>query len=554
MIWIQELFKGESIAGTVVILALVAVTGLVLGSFKLRGVGLGIAGVLFTGLIFGHFKFSVNHEMMEFAREFGLILFVYSIGMQVGPGIVDSLRREGLPMNILAAGIVILGAVTAMVLGRFFGIEPAVIVGLLCGATTNTPSLGAAQAAISDAGGSAEIFALPGLGYAVAYPFGIVGILLTMLFIRFIFRINVSKESQALSQARADQIESLSRSNYVVENPSLEGMVLGEISLFEESGVIISRVQHEGVQSIATPETVLHAGDVVLAVGPPKKLHALKLMIGKVSEVDLSSAPSTLESKRLIVTQKNVVGKALRDLALPTRYNVRVTRLLRAGVEMPVVPSLRLQYGDTIVAVGDAEQLQQAARLLGNSRNALNHPEMLPVFIGIALGVLVGSIPFDVPGVPAPVKLGLAGGPLLVAIVLSRLGNVGNVVWYLPNSASLIIRELGIVLFLSCVGLKAGNHLMETLLHGDGMTWMFIGAMITVIPLAIIGIIARLVVKMNFLSICGLLAGSMTDPPALAFAGNFAGSEGPTVAYATVYPLTMILRVIIAQILILMFL
>ena len=554
MIWIQELFKGESIAGTVVILALVAVTGLVLGSFKLRGVGLGIAGVLFTGLLFGHFKFSVNHEMMEFAREFGLILFVYSIGMQVGPGIIDSLRREGLPMNLLAALIVVLGAVTAFVMGRAFGVEPAVIVGLLCGATTNTPSLGAAQAAISDAGGSAEVFALPGLGYAVAYPFGIVGILLTMLAIRYFFRVNVAAESKALNEARAGQVEALERSNYVVENPSLEGMALGEISLFEESGVIISRVQHEGVQSVATPETVLHSGDVVMAVGPHKKLHALKLMIGKVADVDLSSAPSTLESKRLIVTQKNVVGKALRDLALSARYGVRVTRLLRAGVEMPVVPTLRLQYGDTIVAVGDAEQLEQAARILGNSRHALNHPEMLPVFIGIALGVLVGSIPFDVPGIPAPVKLGLAGGPLLVAIVLSRLGNVGNVVWYLPNSASLLIRELGIVLFLSCVGLKAGNHLMETLVHGDGMTWMFIGATITVVPLLIAGVIARVFLKLNFLSLCGLLAGSMTDPPALAFAGNFAGSEGPTVAYATVYPLTMILRVIIAQILILMFL
>lgn len=554
MIWIQELFKGESIAGTVVILALVAVSGLILGSFKLRGVGLGIAGVLFTGLLFGHFKFSVNHEMMEFAREFGLILFVYSIGMQVGPGIVDSLRREGLPMNILAAAIVILGAVTALALGRVFGVQPAVMVGLLCGATTNTPSLGAAQAAISDAGGAADVLALPGLGYAVAYPFGIVGILLTMLAIRFFFRINVAGESAALTQARAGQVEALGRSNYVVENPSLEGMPLGEISLFEESGVIISRVQHGGVQAVATPETVLHAGDVVLAVGPQKKLHALKLMIGKTAEVDLSSTPSNLESQRLIVTKKNVVGKALRDLALSARYGVRVTRLLRAGVEMPVIPSLKLQYGDTIVVVGDVEQLEQAARVLGNSRSALNHPEMLPVFIGIALGVLVGSIPFDVPGVPAPVKLGLAGGPLLVAIVLSRLGNVGKVVWYLPNSASLIIRELGIVLFLSCVGLKAGNHLMETLVNGDGVQWMFMGALITVIPLLVVGTVARLFMKMNFLSICGLLAGSMTDPPALAFAGNFAGSEGPTVAYATVYPLTMIMRVIIAQILILMFL
>lgn len=554
MIWLQELFTGESIAGTVAILALVAVTGLVLGSLKVRGVGLGIAGVLFSGLLFGHFKFSINHEMMEFAREFGLILFVYSIGVQVGPGIVDSLRREGLPMNALAALIAVLGAATALTLGRLFGIETPIIVGLLCGATTNTPSLGAAQAAIADSGGTADVLAMPGLGYAVAYPFGILGIILTMFIIRAVFRIKVPEESDAFQKSRAGAAENLERSNFVVENPSLEGMALGEISLFEESGVIISRVQHDGVQSVATPETVLHAGDVLLAVGIHKKLHALKLLIGKYADVDLSSAPSDLEARLLTVTKKDVVGKALRDLALPARYSVRITRILRAGVEMPVLPSVRMHYGDTMVAVGDKEQLERVAGVLGNSKRALNHPEMLPVFIGIVLGVIVGSIPFTVPGVPAPVKLGLAGGPLLVAIVLSRLGHVGRVVWYLPGSANLIIRELGIVLFLSCVGLKAGSHLIETLVQGDGLLWVFIGAMITVVPLLTAGIIARVFMKMNFLSICGLLAGSMTDPPALAFAGNFAGSEGPTVAYATVYPLTMILRVIIAQVLILMFL
>jgi len=554
MNWLHELFTGESIAGTVVILALVAVTGLALGNLKARGVGLGIAGVLFTGLLFGHFKFDINHEMMEFAREFGLILFVYSIGVQVGPGIVDSLRREGLPMNLMAAGIVVLGAVTAMVLGKIFDVEIPVVVGLLSGATTNTPSLGAAQAAIADSGGASDLMTLPGLGYAVAYPFGIVGIILSMLFIRMVFRVNVAEESASLLAARAGQVEELERSNLIVENPSLEGRALGEISLFEDSGVIISRIQHEGVQSVANAETVLHLGDIVLAVGTHKKLHALKLLIGKASDVDLSNAPSNLEAHLLTVTQKSVVGNSLRDLALPARYNVRITRIRRAGVELPVDPSMRLQYGDNMMAVGDKEQMQRVAKIVGNSKRALDHPEMLPIFIGIVLGVLVGSIPFAVPGVPAPVKLGLAGGPLLVAIVLSRLGNIGRVVWYLPGSANLIIRELGIILFLSCVGLKAGSHLMETLINGDGVLWMFMGAMITVIPLLTVGIIARTVMKMNFLSVCGLMAGSMTDPPALAFAGNFAGSEGPTVAYATVYPLTMILRVVIAQILILMFL
>ena len=554
MIWLQELFTGESIAGTVAILALVAVSGLILGSLKVRGVGLGIAGVLFTGLLFGHLKFDINHETMEFAKEFGLILFVYSIGVQVGPGIVDSLRREGLPMNLLAALIVILGAITALVLGHLFDIETPVIVGLLCGATTNTPSLGAAQEAIAGAGGGPDVLALPGLGYAVAYPFGIVGIILSMLFVRMVFRVRVPDEAAALKKAREGQVEKLERSNLVVENPSLEGLSLGEISLFEDSGVVISRVQHDGVQTVATAETVLHLGDIVLAVGTHKKLHALKLLIGKDANVDLYNEPSNVEAHRLIVTKKDVVGKSLRDLALPARYSVRITRMRRAGVELPVMPSMKLQYGDTMVAVGDQEQLERAASVVGNSKRALDHPEILPVFIGIVLGVIIGSIPFTVPGVPAPVKLGLAGGPLLAAIILSRVGHVGRVVWYLPGSASLIIRELGIVLFLSCVGLKAGGHLVETLVKGDGLLWMFIGALITLIPLLIAGVIARAFMKLNFLSVCGLMAGSMTDPPALAFAGNFAGSEGPTVAYATVYPLTMILRVIIAQVIVLLLL
>ena len=554
MLWVQELFKGESIAGTVVILAMVAVAGLALGSYKVRGVSLGLAGVLFAGLLFGHFKFGINHEMMEFAREFGLILFVYSIGMQVGPGFVDSLRREGLPLNLMAAAIVILGAVTAMLLGRYFNVETPVIVGLLSGATTNTPSLGAAQAAISDSGGTAEILALPGLGYAVAYPFGIVGIIITMMFLRFIFRVKVADEAVAHKQAISANLEVLERVNLTVENQNLEGMHLGDISMFEEAGVIISRVQHDGVQAVASPSTKLHVGDIVLAVGPKQKLHALRLLVGQESKVDLSAAPSELESRKLIVTKKKVLGKTLRELSLEQRFHVRVTRLVRSGVEMPVTPAIKLQYGDSIVTVGDNEHLDQVSGLVGNSMRALNHPEMLPVFIGIALGVLVGSIPFSVPGIPAPVKLGLAGGPLLVAIIFSRLGNVGPVVWYLPSSASLLIRELGIVLFLSCVGLKAGNRFMETLVDGNGLQWMFIGAAITLVPLVIVGIFARVVVKTNFLAICGLLAGSMTDPPALAFAGNFAGSEGPTVAYATVYPLTMIMRVIVAQVLILLFL
>jgi putative transport protein len=551
MPWLQQLFQGSTIAGTVVVLSLVALTGLVFGSLKIKGIGLGLAGVLFSGLIFGHLKFSINPEMMEFAREFGLILFVYSIGLQVGPGIWDSLRREGLPLNLCAIAIVCLGTLTAVVLGKFFNLPIPVVVGILCGATTNTPSLGSAQAALTDAGASMEVAGLPGLGYAVAYPFGIVGIILSMLFLRLVFRIKLDSETKAFQETVESGAEQLGRINLVVQNPNLEGMQLSAISLFEESGVIISRVQHDGKQIIATPETRLFLGDIVLAVGPTQKLHALKLLIGERSPIDLLAAPSNISHRKMIVTQKNVLGKTLRELSLHARFNVRVTRLVRAGVEMPVSPVLKLQYGDTVMTVGDQEQLEQAAGVLGNSVKALNHPEVLPVFIGILLGVIAGSIPLAVPGVPAPVKLGLAGGPLLAAIILSQVGNVGPIVWYLPGSANLLMRELGIALFLACVGLKAGGQLAQTLVEGNGVLWLGIGAAITVIPLLVVGTVARMFMKTNFLAICGMLSGSMTDPPALAFASNIAGSDAPTIAYATVYPLSMILRIILAQLLIL---
>ena len=554
MAWFSDLLQGESVASSVLILALVAALGLALGSLKIKGIGLGIAGVLFSGLLFGHFRFAINHDVMEFAREFGLILFVYTIGLQVGPGFLASLRREGLPLNIMAASIVVLGALTAVVVSYSAGIEIPVIVGLLSGATTNTPSLAAAQQALADTGTTgAEIAKMPGLGYAVAYPFGIMGIILTMVLIRGVFRVDSGKEAEELRQKRERTIEPLERVNLVVENPNLEGMILGEISLFEESGVVISRVRHGDEQFIAQADTMLHLGDIVLAVGPRPKLHALKLLIGKKTDVDLSAVPSNITTQTLIVTKKAVLGKTAPELGLRSKYDVQITRVRRSGVELPVSPLLHFQYGDRLVAVGEKQRIDQVAELFGNSEKILNYPEIIPIFVGIVLGVIVGSWPFQIPGVPAPVKLGLAGGPLLVAIVLSRIGRIGPLVWYLPSSANFILRDVGIVLFLACVGLKSGDRFVETLVQGDGLKWMALASLITLIPLVTVGLVGRLFMKMNFLTLCGLLAGSMTDPPALAFAGSVTNSEEPTVSYAAVYPLTMILRVILAQLIVLLF-
>ncbi|MBX7258559.1 MAG: putative transporter [Candidatus Hydrogenedentes bacterium] len=555
MPWLADLFKGESVASSVIILSLVAAGGLALGSIRLKGIALGVAGVLFSGLVFGHFHIGINEHVLEFAREFGLILFVYTVGMQVGPSFASSLRREGLPLNIMAASIVGLGVLTMVCISWYMKIPIPVAVGTMSGAVTNTPSLAAAQAALKDiplpADGT-DWSAVTGVGYAVAYPFGVMGIILAMFILRTIFRVNVQDEVKALESARATKVDPLELTNLIVENPNLEGVRVGDISLFEEAGAIISRVQHKDVQTVAHPDTVLHLGDIVLAVGPKPKLHALRLLVGQKASVDLSRVASTISSRKMLITQKAVLGKTIQELKFRERFQVTITRLRRAEVEMPVEPDLRLQYGDTVVVVGEETNHQRVSEILGNSPKALDHPEVIPVFVGIALGVLLGSLPIAVPGLPAPVRLGLAGGPLLVAIILSRVGRIGRLVWFMPGSANFMLRELGIVLFLACVGLKSGDKFVESLVSGQGFVLMGMGAAITLLPLLVVGLVGRFFLKTNYLTLCGLLAGSMTDPPALAFSTSFNKSDAPTVSYAAVYPLTMILRVLAAQTLILL--
>lgn len=552
--WFSALFTGDNVASTVLILGLVAALGLALGSIKVAGIRFGIAGVLFSGLLFGHLGMGLDAEVTHFAQEFGLILFVYTIGLQVGPGFVSSLRREGLPLNIMAASIVILGAIITVIIHFAADVDLPAAVGLFSGATTNTPSLAAAQQALRDtASFTEEIGKRPGLGYAVAYPFGILGIILTMLFMRYVFRVNVAREDEDLKRRMQQGIEPVRRMNLRVDNPNLEGMAIGEIPQLVNSGIVVSRIRHNGEVEVARPESVLHQGDVVLVVGPPKKIHAFRLLVGSETDDDLFSAPSNISTRRLVVTQKDVLGKSIHELRLPEKYGVQLTRLRRAGMEFTVQPGLKLQFSDTVLAVGEERNIDKVGEVLGNAPKQLNHPEVIPVFVGIVLGIIVGSLPLHVPGIPAPVRLGLAGGPLLVAILLSRIGRIGRLIWYMPDSANFMLREVGIILFLACVGLKSGDRFVETLLAGDGFRWMALAALITLVPLMIVALVARIVMKVNYLSLCGLLAGSMTDPPALAFAGSVTGSEAPMVSYATVYPLTMILRVICAQLIVLLF-
>ncbi len=577
MSWLIDLFMKESVAQSVVVLGLVTALGLALGSLRIRSVSLGIAGVLFVGILFGHYGIRPNHEILEFAREFGLILFVYTIGLQVGPGFFSSLKRDGLPLNILAFCIVTLGLVIAVLVHKMGGVPLPVAAGLFSGATTNTPSLAAAQQAVHDVvsygssmGGTTstlslataavqnltperitEISKMPGLGYAVAYPFGVFGIILTMLFFRFIFRVDVKSETAEFVKRHSKATPKVSTTNLEVKNANLDGLKIGEIPMISAAGVVISRVLHGDRVEVAQGDTVLHTGDVLHCVGPADNLKALRVLIGAEAKVDVKAIPSSIASRRILITNKGVLGKSLSELQVLHDNDVTITRVSRAEVEFTPSESFELHFGDTVLAVGKLESIERVMAVMGNSTKRLNHPQLIPVFVGIVLGIIVGSIPVKFPGMPAPVKLGMAGGPLLVAIILSRIGRLGPLNYFMPISANFMLRELGISLFLACVGLKAGDSFVATL-QGDGLMWMGYGALITAVPLLIVGFVARIFMKMNFMNLCGLLAGSMTDPPALAFATSVAGNESPSVAYATVYPLTMILRVLYAQTLILL--
>jgi putative transport protein len=521
-----------------------------LGSLRVRGIGLGTAGVLFAGIGFGHFGFHIDHQILDFVREFGLILFVFTIGLQLGPGFFASLRKEGLSLNVLAASIVLGGAAIAVLAGWLMRMDGAAVLGIFSGSTTNTPSLGAAQQTMSTLGTvSAERAALPALAYAVSYPIGIVGIIATLLFLRSAFRIDAEAEAAAFHAERQRGVQPLKHMNLLVENSNLDGVPISQVPAQHETGVTISRIRRAGdrVVHAATSETILHGGDTILVVGTRENLHRFQLVVGREVEADLTKAPGDITLRRLIVTRAEVLGKTIGELGLDQLYNVAVTRVNRAGLEMTAVADVHLQFGDRILVVGDEESLAKVSGVLGDSLKALDETHFIPVFLGIALGVIAGILPINFPGLPVPIRLGLAGGPLILAILLGRIGRIGRLVWHMPANANLAFRELGITLFLACVGLKAGAQFFAMVFSASGLLWLLAAVFVTTIPLLAIGVFARMQLKQNFMTISGLIAGSMTDPPALAFASSISKSDSPSVAYATVYPLTMLLRIVAAQ-------
>lgn len=572
MEWLRTLTTDAgSVQTTLFVLAAAVALGLALGSLRFRGFRFGVAGVLFSGLLLAHLGLRADPHVLEFVREFGLVLFVYAVGLAVGPGFFSSLRAHGLKLNLLAASIVVIGVAVSMVGARLAEVPVPAGVGVFCGATTNTPSLAAAgqtlrdhppgvektreavgEAPRSDADASAELTKIPGLAYAVTYPFGVAGVLLVMTLLRRLFGADPRMEAEEIERESAVASGTREQVTLRVTNPNLEGCGLAAVPGLARSAVVISRVEHAGKVFVPTGSTALHVGDVLLAVGPKDELDALRIVVGEVSDRNLvEAAGGDIAIRWLTVSRKAATGRCVRELGLGARLGVRVTRVRRAEVDLPPHDDVLLRPGDQVLVVGTARGVEMAAKEVGDSRKRLEEPELTPIFIGLLLGVVVGSIPIALPGLPTPVKLGLAAGPLIVAMLLARALRIGPVVWYLPRSASLILKDLGITLFLAAVGLKAGDRFVEIVASAQGLKWLALGAAVTVVPPLMVGCVALGLLRLRYLTVCGLIAGSMTDPPSLAFANAQADSEAPSVAYATVYPLAMILRVVAAQAMIL---
>lgn len=550
--FLVELRGTQPVTHALLVLSLASVFGLAIGRAKYRGLGLGTAGTLFSGLLLGHWGQTIDAEILEFVKDFGLVLFVFTIGLKLGPGFAASLRRQGWRLNAVAAAIVVTGATIAAATAFWpIRIDPAASAGLFCGATTNTPALGAVKQTLRTLPGiSDERQKLPALAYAVAYPVGIVGLIGSLVLLKWWFRIDPVAEAAELARREARETPPLERRSLTVRNPNLNGLAVADLPGLGELAVNVSRILPIGADDVRAVGrgTSVQLGDTLQAVGTPANLDQFQRIVGERSPRDLMAAPGNVAYRRVIVTRRGVLGRSLAELDLPQRRGVTVTRLLRAEVELPAMGALRLQFGDVLHLVGAESDLELAAQDLGNSAKAINETQFLAVFAGLACGIAVGLVPLSLPGLPQPVRLGLAGGPLLIAILGSRAGHWGPLVWHMPPTANLAFRELGITLFLACIGLEAGSRFFSLAFSFAGLAWIAAAVVVTMAPLLAIGGLARWRWKIDYATLSGVLAGSLTDPPALAFATGLCKSEAPSIGYATVYPAAMLLRVTAAQI------
>ena len=555
MDWLVNLFTGSGVAHSVFILAVVIAIGLGLNRIKFGSVSLGVTWILFVGIIAGHFGFLLDDTTSHFVKEFGLILFIYSIGLEVGPGFFSSFRKGGITLNMLAVAMVLLACVTAYAIHLITGTDLIDMVGVLSGAVTNTPGMGAAQQTFYDMTG--EVNTSIAQGYAVTYPLGVVGVILSIIVLKRIFRVDFNNERRIMMERNKENAEQLDAVTLEVHNDSVCGHTIREIQELFSRKCVITRVLHERTHDIELAEsnTTLGMGDKIFLVATPLEVEALTLLIGPRIDMNMAEwdaiEANNLVSERCVITNPQMNGKRLGDLKLRQTFNVTITRIIRAGVDLIADPHLLLQLGDRIVVVGKPESIKKISELMGNSVKRLDEPNLASLFLDIALGVVLGSIPIMIPNVPVPVKLGLAGGPLIVSILMSKYGPQMKLVTYTTSSANKMIRQIGITLFLAVVGIGAGNGFVDTIVNG-GYWWVLYGFLITVIPCFIIGFVARKVCKLSYFTISGLISGIMTNPPALAYSNEICGNNQASVAYSTVYPLTMFIRVVTAQILVLM--
>lgn len=555
MNWLQDLLTNpNSIAHIVALYAFVISGGVLLGKIKIFGISLGVTFVLFVGILAGHFGFTGNPAILSFLQDFGLILFVFCIGLQVGPSFFSSFKEGGIRLNLLATGIVAFNIIVALIIyyalqGR---IEVPMIVGILCGAVTNTPGLGAANEALQQLHYEGPEIAM---GYACAYPLGVIGIILSMILIRYICRVDLEKESEAIQQAEeANPHLKPYRIQLRVENPALNGKTILQLQNFLARNLVCSRILQNGEVNIPNSKTVLHTGDEMNIVCAEDDAEAIEAFIGSKIEVDWehqNTENKPMVSRRILVTQPSINGETVGELHFSSMYGVNVTRVNRSGMDLFAARSLTLQVGDRVMVVGPQDAIERVAGMLGNQLKRLDHPNIVTIFVGILCGIIFGSLPFAIPGIPTPVKLGLAGGPLIISILIGRFGYKVHLVTYTTMSANLMLREVGLVLFLASVGVKAGENFVQTVVEGDGLLYVGVGFLITLLPLMIIGLIARLYYKINYYTLIGLIAGSTTDPPALAYSNQVSGNDAPAVGYSTVYPLVMFLRILTAQLFIL---
>ena len=551
MDWLNSLlWDPSSVAHIVFLYSFVIAAGVMLGKLKVAGISLGVTFVLFMGILAGHFGFTVSTPILHFLREFGLTLFVFCIGLQVGPSFFSSFKKGGMTLNLLAVLIVVLNIAVALTIyfaanGR---VELPMVIGILYGAVTNTPGLGAAQEALNQLQYTGDPIAL---GYACAYPLGVLGIIGSIIAIRYIFRVDFAKEEAALRDTEGEEKQKPHLMTLEVRNESIDGKRLLQVKEFLGRPFVCTRIRHEGHVSIPDQNTPFHIGDQLYMVCSEEDAEAIAAFIGRQVEVDWEHQDMPMVSRRILITKSDINGKKLGDMHFRSTYGVTVTRVNRSGMDLFAAPNLTLQVGDRVMVVGQQDAVNGVALVLGNQLKRLDTPNIVTIFIGLFLGILVGSLPISFPGMPTPVKLGLAGGPLVVAILIGRFGYKLKLVTYTTMSTNLMLREIGLVLFLASVGIDAGGQFVQTVLQGDGLLYVLWGFLITVIPLLIVGCLARGYFKVNYFILMGLIGGATTDPPALAYSNQVAGNTAPSVGYSTVYPLTMFLRILAGQMILL---